>query len=197
MAFLITVLIVLTNEGRMDIKAAAGLSVDFTYIKPGKTINPRNLAPDFENAYESSNTSDDSKNDNHLESDTERPRFDEESKEYSYLNDQSTEEDVGQDMNHVAANDDPNKYAGLVSDAENDGGDDEYLSMDIIDTGMVQLPVPPEMRFDDRLLSSLGVPDAFLKELGSNGWSGLKPQMPYNYLQEPHQSRSPDSIRED
>ncbi|POM62791.1 hypothetical protein PHPALM_28008 [Phytophthora palmivora] len=64
-------------------------------------------------------------------------------------------EDVNQDVNHIAATDDPNKFVGFVSNAENDDGDDEDLSMDTIDGRMVQLPIPPEMRFDDRLLLTL------------------------------------------
>ncbi|POM57745.1 Hypothetical protein PHPALM_37705 [Phytophthora palmivora] len=187
-------------------KRPTGLSVDFTYIKPGKTIKdvkektcfPRNLDRDFEKADESSNASDDSEDDRETQN---RQRLTKNRRKTRILT-----TNVNQDVNYIAATDDPNKFAGFVSDAENDDGDDEDLSMNTIDGGMVQLPIPPEMRFDDRLLSSLGsmetiasgvVPDEFLKELGANGWSVLKTQTPYDYLQEPYQSQSTDSIRED
>ncbi|EGZ19567.1 hypothetical protein PHYSODRAFT_364141, partial [Phytophthora sojae] len=110
------------------------------------------------------------------------------------------------DINHAAANDDPSKFAVLESDAENDDGDDEDLPGDTAGDDAVQLPVPPEMRFDGPLLSSLGgmeniasgaVPDTFLKEMGVNGWSELATHTPYDYLQEPYELRSPASMCED
>ncbi|KAK1942774.1 PiggyBac transposable element-derived protein 4 [Phytophthora citrophthora] len=111
-----------------------------------------------------------------------------------------------EDVNHVAANDDPREFALLESDAENDDGDDKDQPGDTTDDGEVQLPVSPEMRFDDRLLSSLGgmesvasgiVPGNFLKEMGVNGWSELASHTPYDYLQEPYQPRSAGSMQED
>ncbi|ETP37457.1 hypothetical protein F442_14729 [Phytophthora nicotianae P10297] len=41
------------------------------------------------------------------------------------------------------------------------------------------------------------VPDAYLKELGVNGWSDLTTHSPYSYLQEPYESRSPEALRQD
>uniref|UniRef100_H3GZJ6 PiggyBac transposable element-derived protein domain-containing protein n=1 Tax=Phytophthora ramorum TaxID=164328 RepID=H3GZJ6_PHYRM len=202
-------------------KRPTGLSVDFTYLKPGKTINdvegedvfvgeealmkyldkidlgktPRNLDPDFEEAHDSSDSSNDSEDENQSETNARQPGVEEESKEDSQINKQSTV-----DVNHVAANDDPSEFAVLESDAENVDGDDKGQPGDATDDGAVQLPVPPEMRFDDRLLSSLGgvensasgvVPGNFLKEMGVNGWSELATHTPYDYLQEPRGDSGP------
>ncbi|ETL33123.1 hypothetical protein L916_14371 [Phytophthora nicotianae] len=41
------------------------------------------------------------------------------------------------------------------------------------------------------------VRDAYLKELGVNGWSDLTTHSPYSYLQEPYESRSPEALRQD
>ncbi|GMF23089.1 unnamed protein product [Phytophthora fragariaefolia] len=127
-------------------------------------IRPRNLDPDFEETHESSNSSKDSEDEDQSETNAMHPGVEEESKEDSQVFDQSVE-----------ANDDPSKFAVLESDAENDDGDDDDQSDDVAEVESVQLPVPPEMRFDDRLLSSLGgmeniasgaVPDKILKEMG-------------------------------
>ncbi|KAG6608855.1 uncharacterized protein IUM83_12869 [Phytophthora cinnamomi] len=205
-------------------KRPSGLSVDFTYLKPGKTIkgvrgedffegeemlmkyldkidlesciSPRNLDPEFKDADENSSESGDSDEDYQSESVAEQPGVDEESKQDSRTNRESTE----------AATDDPNKFAGFESDAENDDGDDEDQPDDSVEAGTVQLPVPPQMKFDNGLLSSLGgmeniasgaVPDTFLKEMAVNGWSELATHTPYDYLQEPYEPRSPEAMRED
>ncbi|GMF59081.1 unnamed protein product [Phytophthora fragariaefolia] len=158
-------------------------------------IRPRNLDPDFEETHESSDSSEDSEDEDQSETNAMHPGVEEGSKEDSQVFDLSVE-----------ANDDPSKFDVLESDAENDDGDDDDQSDDVAEVESVQLPVPPEMRFDDRLLSSLGgmeniasgaVPDKILKEMGGNGWSELATHTPYDYLQEPYEPRSPASMRED
>ncbi|GMF47624.1 unnamed protein product [Phytophthora fragariaefolia] len=133
-------------------------------------IRPRNLDPDFEETHESSDSSEDSEDEDQPETNAMHPGVEEESKEDSQVFDLSVE-----DVNHNTANDDPSKFAVLESDAENDDGDDDDQSDDVAEVESVQLPVPPEMRFDDRPLSSLGgmgniasgaVPDKILKEMG-------------------------------
>ncbi|OWY92856.1 LOW QUALITY PROTEIN: hypothetical protein PHMEG_00037964, partial [Phytophthora megakarya] len=116
--------------------------------------------------------------------------MDEESKDDSQLDSQNEE--------------DPGKYAGFESDATNDDGDDEDGPVETIEPGIAQVPVPPEMRFDANLLSSLGglekvaagaVPDTFLKEMG---WVvGFVTHTPYDYLQESFEARSPDAMQKD
>ncbi|KAG6960298.1 hypothetical protein JG687_00008302 [Phytophthora cactorum] len=56
-------------------------------------------------------------------------------------------------------NSDPDAFAGFGSDAENDdgdNGDDDDSVVDVFDRTDVQVPVPPEMRFEDQLLDAIG-----------------------------------------
>ncbi|KAK1930144.1 hypothetical protein P3T76_014377 [Phytophthora citrophthora] len=99
------------------------------------TTSPRNFDPDFEEAHDSSDSSNHSEDENQLDTNAIQPSADEESKEDSQINEQSTE-----DMNRVAANDDPTEFALLESDAENDDGDDKDQPGDATDDGEVQLP---------------------------------------------------------
>ncbi|GMF34973.1 unnamed protein product [Phytophthora fragariaefolia] len=133
-------------------------------------IRPRNLDSDFEETHESSDSSEDSEDEDQSETNAMHPGFEEESKEDSQVFDLSVE-----GWSNFIANDDPSKFAVLESDAENDDGDDDDQSDDVAEVESVELPVPPEMRFDDRLLSSLGgmeniasgaVPDKILNKMG-------------------------------
>ncbi|GMF39890.1 unnamed protein product [Phytophthora fragariaefolia] len=100
-------------------KRPSGLSVDFTYLKPGKTIKnvkgedvfvgevalmqyldkldldsairPRNLDPDFEETHESSDSSEDSEDEDQSETNAMHPGVVEESKEASQVFDLSVE----------------------------------------------------------------------------------------------------------
>ncbi|KAE9345279.1 hypothetical protein PR003_g8031 [Phytophthora rubi] len=195
------------NAARRRNSAEAGkaASVGKPVAAEHSAISPRNLDPDFEEADESSDASHESQDANQFEDNSDQPGADEESKEDPQTNDQSAE-DLNQDVNYTAADEDPSNFVQFESDAENDDGDYDYQPVDTVDAGVEQLPDPPEMRYDHRLLSSLGgmeniasavVPDAWLKEMGVNGWSGLATHTPYDYLQEPYQPRSPDAMRED
>ncbi|KAL3663559.1 hypothetical protein V7S43_011446 [Phytophthora oleae] len=92
-------------------------------FSPGSYDSPirqRNLDPDFEEADLSSNASDDSKENNQSAINEDRTGEDDESKEDSQPNYEPI-----QDVNHIASDDDPTKFADFESDAENDDGDDE------------------------------------------------------------------------
>ncbi|GMF35341.1 unnamed protein product [Phytophthora fragariaefolia] len=119
---------------------------------------------------------------------------------------QNDERLAGEDVNHVADDEDPSKYSRFESDAENDDGDNEEQTVDTVDAEDMKLPHPPELSFDHRLVSTIAglenitsgvVPDAFLKEFGEKGWSDLDTNTPYNYLQEQYEPRSRDAMYED
>ncbi|KAL3662390.1 hypothetical protein V7S43_012717 [Phytophthora oleae] len=156
-------------------------------------IRQRNLDPDFEEADLSSNASEDSEENNQSAINEDRAGEDDESKEDL----QPNYEPIQGGSNF--------KFAGFESDAENDDGDDEDQLVDTIEADVAQISVPPEMQFDDQLLSVLGgmerialgkVPDAVSKELGVNGWSELETHAPYDYLQEPYEPRSTDAMQQ-
>ncbi|GMF29033.1 unnamed protein product [Phytophthora fragariaefolia] len=107
------------------------------------------------------------------------------------------------DVNHVPANEDSNNYSRFESDAENDDGDDDVQNFETVDDTDMNLPIPPDMRFDRTLLAAIGglenitrasVPDAFLKNFPETGWSDLKTLTPYDYLQEPYETRAPSAM---
>ncbi|KAE9315291.1 hypothetical protein PF001_g7862 [Phytophthora fragariae] len=67
-------------------------------------------------------------------------------------------------------------------------------------------PAHSELRLDGELISAIGgvasitsgaVPDAFLKDMGEQGWSELKTQTPYDDLMQPYEPRAPGSMRVD
>ncbi|OWZ01073.1 hypothetical protein PHMEG_00027612, partial [Phytophthora megakarya] len=109
-------------------------------------------------------------------------------------------------VNHIEGGEDPGKYAGFESDAGNDDGDDEDDLVETIEPGIAQVPVPPEMRFDASLLSSLGglgkvaavaVAYTVLKEMGVSGWSELTTHTLYDYLLEVYEARPPNGMQKD
>ncbi|KAI9999318.1 hypothetical protein PInf_004143 [Phytophthora infestans] len=55
-------------------------------------------------------------------------------------------------------------FAVLESDAENDDGEDDKSSEDVLDDLDVELPVPPERKFDDDFISRLVVWQTYLPE---------------------------------
>ncbi|GMF22299.1 unnamed protein product [Phytophthora fragariaefolia] len=70
----------------------------------------------------------------------------------------------------------------------------------------MNLPVPPDIGFDRILLAAIwglenitraSVPDVLLKHFGETGWSDLKTLTPYDYLQEPYETRAPSAMCED
>ncbi|GMF19798.1 unnamed protein product [Phytophthora fragariaefolia] len=180
-----------------------GLSVDFTYIKPGKRkkdirgedfrgggrahevprqdryrfravtylvsdtfwfyvdspISRRNLGPDFEGVSDSSGAS-------NVEIESEDA--DETNVEYLDLDE-----------------DDETK-----EDSRNDGQAAEgWCIVYIVDDTDMNLPVPPDMKFDRTLLAAIGglenitrasVSDALLKNFGETGWSNLMTLTPYD-----------------
>ncbi|OWZ05090.1 hypothetical protein PHMEG_00022888 [Phytophthora megakarya] len=110
----------------------------------------------------------------------ERPHLDTESKE-----DTNEEEDV----NQVADDEDRSLFAGFESDAENDDGCDDEPSVETLETTEMMLPTPPEMHFDEKLISSVGGIESIA--------SGCTTHTPYDYLQEPFEPRSPEAVWED
>ncbi|KAG3047349.1 hypothetical protein PC129_g16476 [Phytophthora cactorum] len=100
-------------------------------------------------------------------------------------------------------NDDPDAFAGFESNTENDDSDDDELSVDVFDATNVQVPVPPEMRFDDQQLDALdGMAisnwplDAFLKSMGVKEWLDLMTQTLCADLKGFYDSRLSDDMRE-
>ncbi|KAG1710097.1 hypothetical protein DVH05_017104 [Phytophthora capsici] len=177
-------------------------------ISGDSPISQRNLDPDFEEAELSSNASDHSEADNQpggqVEEDKESSRVGQ--PEEAGVEEEQKEDTRHNDVNQIENNDDPSICAAFEPDAENDDGDEDDQLVDASDDDVAQEPAPPEMQFDDELLSALGgvngialgvVPDAYLKELGVNGWSDLTTHTPYSYLQEPYEPRSPEALRQD
>ncbi|KAJ8578588.1 hypothetical protein ON010_g616 [Phytophthora cinnamomi] len=111
------------------------------------------------------------------------------------------------DANHVDASEDPRAYVAFESDAENDDGDDENDAPEDDFTELdVQLPVPPELRFDSNLVAAVGgmenivsgtVSDELLREMGEKGWSELATSAPYDYLMQPYEDRPANSLSQD
>ncbi|OWZ21354.1 hypothetical protein PHMEG_0004116 [Phytophthora megakarya] len=81
--------------------------------------------------------------------------------------------DGKEDPNVVSPTDDPTSYTSVEGDSDS------------------ELPIPPEMRFNQDLVSDIGgmtkiasgsVSDEFLNGMACNGWSILHTQTPYEYL---------------
>ncbi|POM58794.1 Hypothetical protein PHPALM_36511 [Phytophthora palmivora] len=173
-------------------------------FRHGLACSRRNLDPDFEDVDGSSNASDPSAVDNDAGS-SQAIGTEEESNEGSRVG-VEFDEGVDGDVNRVVESDHSNQFAGFDSDAENDGGDDDDSLTEYFDAEDVQLPIPPELPFGDRLISAFGgleniaggaVPDTVLKEMGEEGWSDLVTNTPYDYLMEPYEARSSAAMRED
>ncbi|KAG3253828.1 hypothetical protein PI124_g1618 [Phytophthora idaei] len=119
-------------------------------------------------------------------------------------NEESKEDSGDLDRLQMVANDVPDAFAGLESDADNDNGNDDDSSVNACDATDVQLPVLPDMRFDERLLSAIGGMvniesgvDAVLKDMSVTGWSELAKRTPFYYAMEPYEPPTSSSLRND
>lgn len=111
------------------------------------------------------------------------------------------------DANLVEASDDPRVFVTFDSDAENDDGDDESEDhLEDISGADIQLPGPPQLRFDGDLVSAVGgmaniasgsLSDTFLKMMADTGWSDVATTTPYEYLQQPYEPRPATAMYDD
>ncbi|EGZ10577.1 hypothetical protein PHYSODRAFT_261848 [Phytophthora sojae] len=111
------------------------------------------------------------------------------------------------DANLVDGSEDPRTYVAFESDAENDDGDDEGDAPEDDLTELdVQLPVPPELRFDGKLIAAVGgmenilsgtVPDELLRDMGEKGWSDLSTSTAFDYSMQPYEVRPANSLIQD
>ncbi|KAG6582862.1 Fanconi anemia group J [Phytophthora cinnamomi] len=113
----------------------------------------RNLGHDFEGVSDSSGASD-----VEIESedaDKTNVKYPDQDEDKEAKGDSQNDGRFAEDVNHVCTNEDPSKYATFESDAENDDGDDDDQAVEIVDDTDMNLPVPPDTRFDRTLLAAI------------------------------------------
>lgn len=113
------------------------------------------------------------------------------------------------DLNIIDTSTDSCKYVTFESDGKNGEGT-SWVSDDLIkSTGRSEDEdgyLPPELLFEASLVDAIGgidtlirgtVAGAMLGEMAKGGCVHFKPQKPYDYLMNPNEALSPNTLKED